>query len=86
MMTSDVCVRSPLSLHQWRLLRRGRLIIMAGTASMEWHQTHGNNVFDVFDTIPLILLQPLPQPRPPQLRCHQPPVLSSAVYLLRRGC
>jgi hypothetical protein len=25
---------------------------------MEWHQTHGNYVFDVFDTIPLIPLHP----------------------------
>ena len=34
-----------------------------------------NNVFDVFDTIPLILLQPLPGACPPKLRCHQPPVV-----------
>jgi hypothetical protein len=27
-----------------------------------------------WNTIPLILLQPLPLARPPQLRCHQPPV------------
>jgi hypothetical protein len=36
---------------QWRLLRGGRLIIMAGTAQMEWHQTHGNHghhMLDVF--------------------------------------
>ena len=32
-----------------RLLRGGRLIIMAG---MEWFQTHGNHVLDVFETIP----------------------------------
>ena len=44
---------------QWRLVRVGWLIIMAGTLQMEWHQAHGNHVFDVFDTIPLILLQPL---------------------------
>jgi hypothetical protein len=31
-------------------------------------------MFDVFDPIPLILLQPIPQASPPQLRCHQPPV------------
>uniref|UniRef100_A0A8C7T8Z2 Protein tyrosine phosphatase receptor type N2 n=1 Tax=Oncorhynchus mykiss TaxID=8022 RepID=A0A8C7T8Z2_ONCMY len=42
---------------QWWLLRGGRLTIMAGTEQMEWHQTHGN---PVFDTIPLIPLQPLP--------------------------
>jgi hypothetical protein len=29
----------------------------------------------VLHTIPLIPLQPLPQAHPPQLRCHQPPVL-----------
>ena len=57
--------------HQWRLLRGGRLLIMAGTERMEWHQTHGNHVFDVLDAI---LLQPIPRARSPQLRCHQPPV------------
>jgi hypothetical protein len=36
---------------------------------MEWHQTHGNHVFD---TIPL---QPFPRAHGPQLRCHRPPVL-----------
>jgi hypothetical protein len=49
--------------HQWRLLRGGRFIIMAGMEQMEWQQTpgnHGNHVFDVFDTIPLILFQSLP--------------------------
>ena len=30
------------------------------TPQMEWHQTPGNHVFDVFDTIPLIPLQSLP--------------------------
>jgi hypothetical protein len=44
-----------------RLLRGERLIIMAGTAQMEWHQTPGNHVFDVYDTIPLIPLQSLPR-------------------------
>ena len=38
-----------------------RLIIMAGTEQMEWHQTLGNHVFDVFDTIPLISLRSLPR-------------------------
>ena len=42
--------------HHRRLLRGGRLIIMAGTSQMEWNQAHGNHVFDVFDTIPLIPL------------------------------
>jgi hypothetical protein len=41
---------------------------------MEWQQTHGNHVFDVVDTFPPILLQPLPRAHPPQLRCYQPPV------------
>ena len=36
-----------------RLLRRGRLIITTGMEQMEWHQTPGNHVFDVFDTIHL---------------------------------
>jgi hypothetical protein len=40
-----------ISVHQWRLLRGGRLIIMAGTERMEWHQINGNHVFGVFDTI-----------------------------------
>jgi hypothetical protein len=42
---------------------------------MEWHQTSGNHVFDVFDAIPPIPLQPLPQALPPKLSCHQPPVI-----------
>ena len=58
---------------QWRLLRGRQLIIMAGMERMEWHQTHRNHVFD---TIPLILRQPLLRARPPQLRCHQPLVLN----------
>jgi hypothetical protein len=29
---------------------------MSGTEQMEGHQTPGNNVFDVFDTIPPLLL------------------------------
>ena len=62
-------------LQQWRLLRGGRLIIMPGLEQMEWHQTHGNYVLYVFDTVPLIPLQPLPQARSPQLRCCQPPVI-----------
>lgn len=28
------------------------LIIMARPAQMEWHQIHGNHVFNLFDTIP----------------------------------
>ena len=31
---------------------------MAGQ-QMEWHQTHGNHLFNIFDTIPLILLESL---------------------------
>ena len=50
-------------------------MIMAVTERMEWHQTPGNHVSDVFDTISLVLLRPLPRARPPQLRCHQPPVI-----------
>ncbi|CDQ87022.1 unnamed protein product [Oncorhynchus mykiss] len=49
--TSITCV------YQWRLPRGGRLIIMSGTERMEWHQTCGNHVLDVFDTIPPIPLQ-----------------------------
>jgi hypothetical protein len=41
---------------------------MAGTEQMEWNQTPGNHVFYVFDTIPAIPLQPLPQAHPPHLR------------------
>ena len=54
-----------------------RLIIMPGMEQMEWHQTPGNHVFDVFNTIPLIPLQSLPQVCSSQLRGHQPPVLPS---------
>lgn len=32
---------------------------MSGTELMEWHQTQGNHMLDVFATIPLIPLQPL---------------------------
>ena len=56
----------PRDRQQWRLLRGERLIILAGTERMEWHQTHGNHVFDVFDTFP--------RAHPPQLRCYQPPL------------
>jgi hypothetical protein len=48
---------------------------MAGMEQMEWHQAHGNHVLDVSDTVPPIPLQLLLQARPPQLRCHQPPVV-----------
>ena len=51
---------------------------MTRTERMEWHQTPGNHVFGVFDTIPLIPLQSLPQARPPPLRCHQPPLTHRA--------
>jgi hypothetical protein len=53
----------------------GQRIVMSGTELMEWHQTNRNHVFNVFDNIPLIPLQPLPRACPPQLRCHQPPVV-----------
>lgn len=61
-------------------LRGERLIIMSGTAHMEWHQTLGFQVVDVFDNIPLIPLQSLPQARTPQLSCHQPPVNCGYVW------
>ena len=35
--------------------------------AMEWHQTHGRQMFDVFDTIPPILLRPLPRAVLPKL-------------------
>ena len=60
--------------NQWRLLRGGRLLIMAGTERLECHQTHSNHVFAVFYTVPPTPLQPLPRAHPSQLRCHQPPV------------
>ena len=42
---------------------------------MEWNQTPGNHMFDVFDTIPL---QSLTQPCSPQLRYQQPPVVGDS--------
>jgi hypothetical protein len=42
-------------IHQWRLLKGGQLIIMA---EVEWNW-NGNHVFEVFDAVPCILLQPL---------------------------
>ena len=50
------------------------------TAHNGWNGANGmasNHVFNVYDTIPLIPLQPFPQARPPQLSCHQPPVLEA---------
>lgn len=44
-----------------------------GMASNTWKPC-GNYVFDVFDTNPLILLEPLPGACPPQLRYHHPVV------------
>jgi hypothetical protein len=48
-------------LHQWRLVGGaiGRLIVMAGMESVERSQTFGFHMFDVFDTVPFIPLQPL---------------------------
>jgi hypothetical protein len=43
---------------------------LAGTDQVEWHQIPGDHVFDVFETIPPIPLQPLPRAHPPQLRRH----------------
>ena len=57
-----------------------------------WNRANGmalNRVFDLFDTIPPIPLRPLPRARPPQLRCHQPPVLythSQSSYILLLVC
>jgi hypothetical protein len=42
---------------------------MSGIVSNPWKL-----VFEVFDTILLILLEPLPRARHPQLKCHQLPV------------
>uniref|UniRef100_A0A8C7HSX7 MCF.2 cell line derived transforming sequence like n=1 Tax=Oncorhynchus kisutch TaxID=8019 RepID=A0A8C7HSX7_ONCKI len=43
---------------------------------MEWHQTR----CFVFDTTPLMPLQPLPRACPPQLSCHQPPVIERSLF------
>ena len=43
---------------QWRLMRGGRLIVMSGMESMEWHQSHQRHGFYVFVTIPLTPFQP----------------------------
>ncbi|CDQ98955.1 unnamed protein product [Oncorhynchus mykiss] len=55
-------------------------------AQIEWHQSPGNHVIDLFDTIPLIPLQPLPQAHPPQLRCHQPPVVEVDEMVCNDAC
>jgi hypothetical protein len=53
----DTKLRS-LGLDQRSLLRGERLITMARTEQMEWHQTPGNHLMvDVVDTIPLFALQ-----------------------------
>jgi hypothetical protein len=81
---SGVCVC--VCVYQWRLLRGERLIIMSGTGQMEWHQTPVNNMFDVFDTIPLIALQSLPRVHSPQLKCQQCPVVCMHVCVIVRAC
>jgi hypothetical protein len=72
--------------HQWRLLRGGQLIIMAGTERLERHQTNGNQVLDVLDTIPLIPLVITTSPSSPN---KVPPTLNlisfSLLLLLRRA-
>ena len=78
----------PLSLQseisEWldhrRLLREGQLIIMVGTEQMEWHQTRGNYVLDIFDTVPL---QPLPILQRKQQRCGS---FHSPKYTVQTDC
>jgi hypothetical protein len=36
----------------WEKLSEDGLIVMAGKESMEWSQTCGVHMFDVFDTVP----------------------------------
>ena len=38
--TEGMILKMESCVEQWRLLRGGRLIIMAGTESMEWNKTH----------------------------------------------
>jgi hypothetical protein len=87
LMHTHTCTLSPFTLSPYhrRLLRGGQLIITAGTKHMERYQTPGNQVFDVFDTIPLIPLQSFPQARPPKWRCHQPPVLHTYIHTRRHA-
>jgi hypothetical protein len=48
---------------------------MAGTEQTEWHQTPGNHLFDVFDTIPLIITtSPFSSIK---VQHHQPPMLQT---------
>ena len=49
---------------------------MAHNNGLEQSKWNGNHVFDVFDTIPLVLLQLLPQARSPQLMSPRPPVVN----------
>ena len=49
-----------------------------------WNGVNGmvsKHVFDVFDTVPLIALQPVSRARPPQLTCHQPPVVETSLSM-----
>jgi hypothetical protein len=79
-----------ISVFQRSLLRRGRLITIPGTEWMEWQQAHGNfgnpgnygNPGNHGNYVCLMCLIPFHwfrsihyhEPRPPQLRYHQPPV------------
>ena len=65
----SLCIQ--IAIDNMVLLRGGQLIIMSVMDQIEWHQTHGQHGFDVFDTIPLQLL---PRVCPPQIWCHEPPV------------
>ena len=46
---------------------------------------HMETMLDVFDTIPLIPLQPLPRTRPPKLRRQQPPVISTLTVTINEN-
>jgi hypothetical protein len=35
------------------------LIVLAGMEYMEWSQTYGFHMYDVFDTVPFITFQPI---------------------------
>jgi hypothetical protein len=48
---------------------------------MEWHQTPEDHVFYVFDTIPLILLQSLPQACPPAVSSLCPLSLYPGIFV-----
>jgi hypothetical protein len=76
---SDTLVKG-FYIGHWMLLKGERA---HNNNNNSWNRVNGtasNHVFDVLDTVPLTPFQPLVRAHPPQLRCHQSPVISEYFY------